>query len=56
MQYWKGCERVQIVILLKSGQCGCAGDSRLIIYDMKVRSVVGRSTMTQQNNLFMNFS
>lgn len=27
--YWKGCEGVQIVILLKRGECDWAGNFRL---------------------------
>ena len=49
--YWKGCEGVQIVILLKRGACGGAGDPRLITYDMRVHIVLGGKKMTQQDTL-----
>jgi hypothetical protein len=51
MQYWKGCEGVQNVIILKSGKCDGAGDSTLIIYDVRASSVLRGSTMTEQHTL-----
>jgi hypothetical protein len=42
---------VKIVILLKRGECGWAGDSRLIIYDMRVNTVLGGWMMKQQHTL-----
>ena len=42
---------MQIVILLKRGEYDWAGDSRLIIYDIRLHTVLGGYMMTHQHTL-----